>query len=109
MGSERYILADGLTSDDLRLIHDLAERMIAAGSWERVEFCASESAETVRAYRPDLAEPVCVIGRHFGGLYLVDDHKSGRISLGTTLVLALNQHARVAPPDSAALPGPTGL
>ena len=63
------ILGDGLTGNDIRLIEQIAERMIEAGAWERVVYCPSESTDVVEACQADLSEPVYGIGRRFGGLY----------------------------------------
>ncbi len=98
------ILGDGLTGNDIRLIEQIAERMIEAGAWERVVYCRSENTDIVEAYQADLSEPVYGIGRRFGGLYVVDDYRSGRVTLGPALILTLNQHTHIDPDYAPNLP-----
>ena len=91
------IYGGGLTEEDILLIDQIANSMIEAGAWERVGYRASETADFVDAYQANVSEPICGIGRHFGGLYVMADHRAGLFSIGSTLTQVLDQHARINP------------
>lgn len=99
-----HIDEDGLTEADLVLIEHIAQVMTQAGAWERVDFCPSEAADFIEAYETGVPEPVCGIGRHRGGLYVIADYDAGVVMIGTTLLQALERHAQINPRYAPALP-----
>lgn len=95
---------DGLTEADIHLIDHIAQVMIKAGAWERVDFCPSEAADFIEAYEAGVPEPICGVGRHRGGLYVIADYSAGVVMIGTTLLQALERHAQINPKYAPALP-----
>ena len=79
----------GLTAEDVRMIEHIADLMIEAGIWQRVEHCPSSNMDFFDVYEAERQDAVCGIGRYVGGRYVVVDYRSGLIALGFSLSEAL--------------------
>ena len=79
-----------LTRRDLEAFETLAESMVEAGVWARVERRRDRRFDLFSIHYPDSLGPVLSVGRRFGGRYVVLDHAQGSLRFGRSFAEALD-------------------
>ena len=82
-----------LTRRDLQAFETLADTMVGAGVWARVERRQDRRFDLFSIHYPDSRGPVISVGRRLGGRYVVLDHAQGSMRFGRNFAEALD-HVR---------------
>ncbi len=79
-----------LTRRDLQAFQTLADTMVDAGVWARVERRQDRRFDLFSIHYPDRHGPVVSVGRRLGGRYVLLDHAQGSMRFGRSFAEALD-------------------
>ncbi|MFQ5971448.1 MAG: hypothetical protein ACE5Q3_03895 [Alphaproteobacteria bacterium] len=87
-----------LTMRDVRVIERIAEVMIRAGLWTRIERWQDCGFDYFNVHLPGATQPLFSIGRSLSGRYVLMDFRDSSIRYGENLAEVLDDFASLATP-----------
>ncbi len=81
----------GMTPQDIRFFSYIADRMVRAGLWNRIDRYRTGDFDCFDIHAPNRRrDPLFSVGRCVSGLYVIMDHRDGSVKFGNSLDQALD-------------------